>query len=107
MRDNLFMDDVMDAFDHAIQNIQKIKGEVINVASGTQHSIAEIVAMAQKITGLKFEVIYGTLPLTKSESKMWVADISKAERLLGWKPTRTLEEGLTAYVQWAKDKIVK
>ncbi|MEK7089819.1 MAG: NAD-dependent epimerase/dehydratase family protein, partial [Patescibacteria group bacterium] len=107
VRDLIFIDDVMDAFMLAIQNIQKIKGEVINIASGTQRSIAEIVALAQKISGLKFEVIYGTLPLTKSEPKMWVADISKANELLGWRPARTLEEGLTKYVRWIKNTSAK
>ena len=38
---------------------------------------------------------------------MWVADISKANELLGWRPARTLEEGLTKYVRWIKNTSAK
>jgi len=107
VRDSLFIDEVVNAFDLAIRNIQKIKGEVINIASGEQHSVAEIVAIVQKITGLKFEVIYGNIPLMQSEPKMWVADISKAKRLLEWQSAHTFEEGLKKYVQWSRGNIGK
>ncbi len=107
VRDSLFIDEVIDAFDLTVRNIQKVRGEVINIASGEQHSIAEIVTLVRKITGLKSEVMYGNIPLAKSEPRMWIADISKAGRLLGWKPTYSFEEGLKKYVQWKKDSIEK
>lgn len=102
VRDSLFIEDVINAFDLAIRNIQKIKGEVINIASGEQHSISEIISLVQRITDLEFKVIYDTIPLLKSEPKMWVADISKAKKLLNWEPKYSLEEGFGKYMEWSR-----
>ncbi|MEM4724961.1 MAG: hypothetical protein QXP01_08120 [Candidatus Hadarchaeum sp.] len=37
----------------------------------------------------------------KRANAKW-ADISKAERLLGWRPTLTLEQSLSRVVEWYK-----
>ena len=60
-------------------------GEVINIASGVESTVA---AVARLIGG---EISYIPLPL---EVRRSCADISKAKKILGWEPTVTLEQGI-------------
>jgi len=62
-------------------------GEVFNIGTGQSYSIIEL---AQRIGG---EVCF--LPERLGESDASLADISKAKRLLGWTPSKSLKEYLS------------
>ena len=103
MRDFLFIEDVLGAYLKAIDNINNIKGSVINVSSGEQHSIADVVNAVEKKLGRKIDVEYGNFAVKQHEPKMWVADISKAKKLLDWSPINSLTDGLSKFMAWAKN----
>ena len=69
-----------------------VAGEVFNTAGRGQTSINELVAAVNKILGTSIEPIYGDPRL--GDIKHSFADISKAEKMLGYKPQVSLEEGL-------------
>ena len=91
----------------AIDNINNIKGSVINVSSGEQHSIADVVNAVEKKLGRKIDVEYGNFAVKQHEPKMWVADISKAKKLLGWSPINSLTDGLSKFMAWAKNNPIR
>ncbi len=62
------------------------KGEVINVGNGDPHSVNELAALIGGDT-IFVPALAGEMPYTH-------ADNAKAERLLGWKPTIKLAEGV-------------
>lgn len=67
------------------------RGEAINLGSGSAHSVEELAALACRVSGT------GLAPRFKPSGKhgdVLFADVSKAHRLLGWKPRFSLEEGL-------------
>ena len=101
-RDFVFIEDVINAYTKAIANINGIKGHILNIASGKQYSIAEVVDVVEKILGRKLEVEYGSIEVKQHEPKMWVADISKAKKLLNWSPINSLEDGLRKYIVWVR-----
>lgn len=55
------------------------------------HAIAEV-------SGQKLEI--EQLPMQPGDVNITCADISKAQRLLGYEPTTPLKEGLQAFVDW-------
>ncbi len=93
-RDYLFIDDFIQAIIKAI-DIEQF--EIINIGSGVSFSVKEIIDMVQQICGTNY-------PITSSAEKRTaeimdtIADISKAARLLHWKPIISMQEGLSSIV---------
>lgn len=99
MRDFIFIEDVVEAYLKA-KGIDFKHGEIINIGSGRQHSIKEVVNMVLKITGSKSKVEWGGVVQRYQEPKRWEANISKAKNLLKWQPIHSLEEGLRKDIEW-------
>ena len=100
VRDFIFIEDLVGAYQAAIEHIQEAKGEIFNVGTGVEHTVQEVVDAVKKITGSDVEPEYGQVQSNQEEPKHWVADITKAKELLGWEPRYTLEKGLEKTVAW-------
>lgn len=66
-----------------------------NVCSGTSHSLNELLALTESITGIKLNVTYQ--PARAFDVKNIVLDISKAKQAFNWTPKFTVEEGIAAF----------
>jgi len=75
-------------------------GEVINIGSGVQWDNQDVVRLVEKVTGRAINYGSEPYPLRVVDSSHWVADITKARRLLGWRPTFTLAQGLAKMLEW-------
>lgn len=73
-------------------------GRVFNVATGRRITLNETFHLLQALTGYKGDVKYG--PERGGDIKHSLADISKAEAALGYKPQVDFEEGLRRTVAW-------
>jgi UDP-glucose 4-epimerase len=87
-RDFTYVGDVVNANILASQSENVGNGEVINIGNGDNRSINDI---ADMIGGDKVNVD----PVI--EPKATLADNSKAEKLLGWKPTQNIEDWIPKY----------
>lgn len=105
VRDFIFIEDLISGYLCAIENIQKIKGEIFNLGTGQQHLISQVVEAIKKISGSKIEPVYGKVMIAQAEPKIWFADISKAKKLLGWQPKFDLESGLKKDIEWFKNNL--
>jgi UDP-glucose 4-epimerase len=76
-----------------------ITDDVLNVASGTETSLTELAAALGKVMGVDLAPEYG--PARKA-TPVWrrLADVSQAERRIGFKTKVSLEAGLRQLVQW-------
>ena len=86
-----------------------IEGEVINLGTGVEVSIAEVV---QRVLGLLERDVPVSLDDDRlrpsdSEVERLVADISKAKALLGWAPEVDLDEGLQRTIDWLTGSLSK
>lgn len=99
-RDFTFVANVVDGVLRAAET-PGIGGEVFNVATGGRVSLNELLATLNRILGTAVEPIYQEPRLGDVHDSQ--ADISKAERLLGYRPTVTLEDGLRQTVAWFVD----
>ena len=76
----------------------KVAGQMFNVATGRRVSLNETFKLLQPLTSYKGQPEYG--PERGGDIKHSLADISKAEAGLGYKPKIDFEEGLRRTVEW-------
>ncbi len=92
IRDFCYIDDVVKAILLSM-NCKKGFGQVINIASGKPIKVKNIVNKIVNKIG-KGKPIFGKINYRDLENMKLYADISKAKKLLKWKPTVTLDQGL-------------
>jgi UDP-glucose 4-epimerase len=90
-RDFVFVDDVVSAL-VAAATAPNINGLVLNIGSGRETSIRELIKAVLEVTGSKAEVIYNAQ--TSGGVSRMCADISLAREKLGYRPSINLEDGL-------------
>jgi len=96
-RDFTFVANVVDGVLRAAE-APAVGGEVFNIATGGRVSLNELLATLKKIIGSDVEPIYQDARMGEVRDSQ--ADITKAERLLGYRPIVTLDEGLRQTVAW-------
>ena len=100
VRDVLFMDDLIRAFENAIKNIGKTKGKVYNIGGGSNDTISllELLNLLKKF-GLNPR--YSFSGWRPADQKVYISDIRKA-REFGWSPEIKPEEGVKKLLEWIK-----
>jgi UDP-glucose 4-epimerase len=91
-RDYVYIDDVVDAMSSAA-TIPDIKRLIINVGSGKETSVQDVIKHVLDITKAKPEIV--TNKTHDSGPSRMRADLGLAEKKLGYKPKVSLVEGLT------------
>jgi len=102
VRDFIFIEDVISAYLKAMDMIDTVKGNIFNIASGEELSIADVVKTAEKVSGKRIKVSYGDFLAKQVEPEHWVGNIEKAREMLGWSPSHTFEEGFSKFLDWVK-----
>ncbi len=93
-RDFVYVSDTVNGFMKCINN-KKINGEVINLGTGTQFSILEVVNILRKILDKKIRIITDKKRVRpkKSEVNILIANNTKAKKLLNWRPNFSGKKG--------------
>lgn len=98
-RDFTFVENVVEGNLLACQRpAEHVCGQVFNVATGTRITLNETVRVLRKLTSYDGEVKYG--PERAGDVKHSLADLSRAEQFLGYRPKVDFEEGLRRTVEW-------
>ncbi len=90
-RDFVYVDDVVDALVEAASR-PDLNRRILNIGSGRETSINELVDAIETVTGRKINRIVN--PAQRGGDQRLVADISKARELLGFEPKTSLAVGL-------------
>jgi UDP-N-acetylglucosamine/UDP-N-acetyl-alpha-D-glucosaminouronate 4-epimerase len=98
-RDFTYVDNVVNGVLRACET-DGATGEVINVATGGRVSLNELLAAMNRIAGTRLEAEYQ--PPREGDVRDSQADVSKAGRLLGYRPIVDLETGLRRTLEWAR-----
>lgn len=99
-RDWLHVEDTCRALDQAIHcDLNKVKGEVINIGTGVDYDILSIANMVIELMGKSKSLIQlvGDRP---GQVFRHTASIEKAKRLLGWVPNIKFADGLIKTAEW-------
>jgi len=102
-RDWLYVLDDAEAIVRTIDTpIDEIAGEVINVATGLDISIAEIARLVLEALG-KPSDLQRNVPERLGQVDRHIGSVDKAQRLLGWQARTSFENGLERTVAWYRD----
>jgi len=97
-RDFTFVDDIAAG---TIAALRPLGYEVINLGGDQSTSLNAVIEQISALVGKRAEIEYR--PLHPADVPTTRADISKAGRLLDWRPRVPFEEGLARCVQWYRD----
>lgn len=100
VRDVLYASDIVDCYFAAVEKIEQVRGEVFNIGGGMNNSLSLLELFALLTELLEVDLRYEKLPPRASDQLVFVADISKAERLLGWIPQVSAQEGVGRMLDW-------
>jgi CDP-paratose 2-epimerase len=103
IRDVLHVDDLLNAYDAAITKIDTVRGQVYNLGGGPENTMSiwtEFGPLLEKLLGKPVPVARGDW--RPGDQKVFVADIRKAGRELGWKPKVGVEEGVGRLFEWVR-----
>ncbi|MCX6787270.1 MAG: GDP-mannose 4,6-dehydratase [Candidatus Kaiserbacteria bacterium] len=79
--------------------------EIINLGNNTPVSLNELLAIFEKVVGVKAKI--KSRPSHGASVEITCADVSKAKNLLDWVPTTSLEEGIVRLVAWFRANRLK
>jgi len=103
VRDILFITDLLDAFDRAVQNIAVTGGQVYNIGGGRENAISvlELLEYIEKELKIKPSSV-SFAPWRLADQKVYISNTQKAGREFGWEPRVSKEEGLKRLYEWLK-----
>ncbi|MBZ5704919.1 MAG: SDR family oxidoreductase [Acidobacteriia bacterium] len=102
-RDFTYVDNAVDANLRACQApAAEVAGKVFNIATGRRVDLNETFRALKKIIGYTGNVNYA--PERPGDVKHSLADLSQAEKHLGYKPRVDFEEGLRRTIAWYRDQ---
>jgi len=103
VRDILFITDLLQVFDMALDNIEQAKGQTYNIGGGRNNSISilELLKFLPEHLCIEpSEVRFG--PWRLADQKVYISNTQKAKRDLDWEPMVSKEEGIRKLYEWMK-----
>ena len=94
-RDYVYVADVVGAI---LAALERDSGGVLNVGTGVETSVLELYDAVRRMTGIEREPTLA--PARVGELQRSVLDVSLAARELGWRPQRSLDEGIAETWAW-------
>ncbi|MDY6936820.1 MAG: NAD-dependent epimerase/dehydratase family protein, partial [Cyanobacteriota bacterium] len=98
-RDFTFISDAV-AANIAAGTAPDAPGEVFNIGGGSRVVLTEVIDTMEKIVGKPIERNYRDK--ARGDARHTSADVSKAQRIIGYQPQVSLEEGLAREWEWIK-----
>jgi nucleoside-diphosphate-sugar epimerase len=99
VRDFVFVEDVLEALLN-LPAAARLHGEVINLGTGVETTLDEVVRTVLDLLGTRSEVCWGAMTARHWDSTRWAADATRARDLLNWQPRHTLRQGLDRTAAW-------
>ena len=105
IRDALWVGDLLDCYERALARIDAVSGQAFNVGGGPANTLSlnELVAKLAHAFARRFDVPYADW--RPGDQRVFVADVSKARRLLGWEPRTKIDEGVDRLLGWVRDNV--
>ncbi len=103
VRDMLYVEDLLNAYQAAIERIDVAAGQVYNVGGGPQNTISiwkEFGPALEELLGRDIPVDWNDW--RPGDQRIYISDIRKAKRDLGWEPGIGLQDGMGRLFDWIR-----
>ena len=104
VRDILYIDDLLDAYDIALANLDKSSGKVFNIGGGIDNTISiwlEFKPILENLLGNEIPVTWSSW--RPGDQPVYVSDIRKAKLILGWQPKTDTDIGIRKLFNWVQE----
>ncbi len=100
VRDLLFVEDLVDAMQLAIEQIDETSGHAFNLGGGPRNasSLLEVVSLIEKLHHQKPEIRYA--PWRQGDQRYYVSDTRAFSKLTGWQARHSVAEGVEQLYDW-------
>ena len=100
VRDVLWVEDLVDAYERALARIDQVSGRIYNIGGGPEHtlSLRELVAMIDERLGRRLAM--RCADWRPGDQRIFVADARRAARDLGWTPRVEPRAGVARLLDW-------
>jgi len=98
VRDVLFIDDLVKAFELSCQNIKKTKGKVYNIGGGQKNTLS-LIELLDLMKSFGLNSNYKFDKWRPADQKVYISDVSKAIEF-GWKPMVSPKDGVKKLFEW-------
>jgi CDP-paratose 2-epimerase len=105
VRDVLFIDDLLDAYDQAFEAGPRVYGKAYNIGGGPGNvlSVLDVVNYLEHRTGRP--VPFGFDAWRPGDQKIFVSNVDRAKRECGWEPKTSTKAGLDLLFDWIQDHL--
>lgn len=100
VRDILFIDDLLDAYDAAALNIQRTAGQVYNVGGGSANAISLLDLLGHLERKERRPVPRASDDWRAGDQRVYISDIRRAQDELNWTPKVGTDEGIEKLYEW-------
>ncbi|MBV8904989.1 MAG: NAD-dependent epimerase/dehydratase family protein, partial [Acidobacteriia bacterium] len=100
VRDILFIDDLVDLYQAAIEKIDAIQGRSFNIGGGSANalSLLELLELIRNLSGRP--MIHGFADWRAGDQAVYISDIRLAQQMLGWSPKVGAQDGISRLYKW-------
>jgi CDP-paratose 2-epimerase len=104
VRDLLYVEDLVRAMHLASDNTDEAGPRVFNLGGGPQNaaSLLDVLAYIESLTRRRIHINWGRERV--GDQKWYVADTSKIEALLKWRPVTAIQDGIRALYDWYMER---
>ena len=105
-RDVLWIDDLIAAYESAAARIDRTSGQIYNIGGGPEHSVSiwrEFGPLLEQLAERPPRVTYADW--RPGDQPVYISDIRRAERELGWAPTVSFEAGVERLWHWVDENV--
>lgn len=99
VRDYTYIDDIISGIMYAL-DYNKTPYEIINLGGGNPISLNTLIKTIEEALNKKAKIQH--LPMQAGDVNKTVSDITKAKKLLNYKPNISFKQGIKNFVEWLK-----
>lgn len=102
VRDVLYVDDLLRAYECAIEHKDEVAGQAFNMGGGPENtlSLLELVEQIKAYMPIGKEILFDEE--RPGDQKVYVSNISRAQEILQWAPEVDVAKGLDVLINWVK-----
>jgi len=104
VRDLLFVDDLLNAYDLAIETINKVEGQVFNLGGGKDNSISiwcEFQHLLEKV--IQKKINFNKYEWRPGDQKIYISDTNKFTEATGWRAEVNVNQGIKILSDWVME----
>lgn len=105
VRDVLHAADMVELYFAAAEKMAMARGNAFNIGGGMANSLSLLELFDVLGEELSIRLKFKSLPPRSSDQRVFIADITKARKLLGWKPKVSYRDGIRSMLEWVKEHV--